>query len=245
VHGAPLLPHQLQAASWLRSMWLHRRAAVLADDQGLGKTASTAAYIASLLHEFHVTSPVLVVAPLAMLSFWEGACLLCVPYRAGLGAACCCARRERCSAACVFLLLLSLLLPFAPGELAFWLPLESHVVTYSGSVSARAVLQVRVCVCVSIGGVACMLACVVTLARCHAVPDNAVSRPAILTHTHNVQEHELWLQPSSMDAKAGFNSSATSRAGLSTRTPKPDVVLTTYEVVCSGMARGSVTACRG
>lgn len=72
MHGAPLLPHQLQAASWLRSMWLHRRAAVLADDQGLGKTASSVTYIASLLHEFKATSPVLVVAPLAMLTFWEG-----------------------------------------------------------------------------------------------------------------------------------------------------------------------------
>lgn len=37
-----------------------------------------------------------------------------------------------------------------------------------------------------------------------------------------------------MDAKAGFNSAASSRAGLSGKVPKPDVVLTTYEVVCSG-----------
>lgn len=72
VHGAPLLPHQLQAAAWLRAMWLQRRAAVLADDQGLGKTASAAAYIASLLQELKVTAPVLVVAPLATVSFWEG-----------------------------------------------------------------------------------------------------------------------------------------------------------------------------
>lgn len=49
-----------------------------------------------------------------------------------------------------------------------------------------------------------------------------------------VQEHELWLQPSSLDAKAGFSSNACSRAGLNGRVPKPDVVLTTYEVVCSG-----------
>lgn len=73
VHGAPLLPHQLQACAWLRSMWLQRRAAVLADDQGLGKTASAVAYIASLLQEFKSTAPVLVVAPLATLNFWEGA----------------------------------------------------------------------------------------------------------------------------------------------------------------------------
>jgi hypothetical protein len=54
-------------------MWLQRRAAVLADDQGLGKTASAVAYVASLLQEFKSTAPVLVVAPLATLNFWEGA----------------------------------------------------------------------------------------------------------------------------------------------------------------------------
>lgn len=54
------------------------------------------------------------------------------------------------------------------------------------------------------------------------------------THGPPVQEHELWLQPPSMDAKAGFSSAASSRAGLSAKVPKPDVVLTTYEVVCSG-----------
>lgn len=74
VHGAPLLPHQLQAAAWLRASWLQRRPAVLADDQGLGKTASAVAYIASLLQELKATAPVLVVAPLATLSFWEGVC---------------------------------------------------------------------------------------------------------------------------------------------------------------------------
>lgn len=75
MHGAPLLPHQLQATAWLRSMWLQCQAAVLADDQGLGKTASAAAYIGSLLAEFKCTAPVLVVAPLATISFWEGALL--------------------------------------------------------------------------------------------------------------------------------------------------------------------------
>jgi hypothetical protein len=49
-----------------------------------------------------------------------------------------------------------------------------------------------------------------------------------------VQEHELWLQPSSMDAKAGFCGATSSRAGLNVKVPKPDVVLSTYEVVCSG-----------
>lgn len=53
-------------------MWVAKRPALLADEQGLGKTASCVAYIASLLAEFKVTAPVLVVAPLSMLGFWEG-----------------------------------------------------------------------------------------------------------------------------------------------------------------------------
>jgi hypothetical protein len=45
----------------------------------------------------------------------------------------------------------------------------------------------------------------------------------------------MWLQPSSMDGKVGSGSAAgaSGRAALPTRVPKPDVVLTTYEVVCS------------
>lgn len=72
VLGAQLQPHQLSALQWLRSMWVAKRPAVLADEQGLGKTASCIAYLSALLHEFHATSPVLVVVPLSMLGFWEG-----------------------------------------------------------------------------------------------------------------------------------------------------------------------------
>jgi SNF2 family DNA or RNA helicase len=72
IHGTALQRHQLSALQWLRTMWLAKRPAVLADEQGLGKTASCIAYIASLLAEFKATAPVLVVVPLAMLGFWEG-----------------------------------------------------------------------------------------------------------------------------------------------------------------------------
>lgn len=73
VCGAPLQPHQLTALDWLRTMWVNRLPAVLADEPGLGKTASTIAFMASLLKEFHVTSPLLIVAPQSMLECWEGA----------------------------------------------------------------------------------------------------------------------------------------------------------------------------
>jgi hypothetical protein len=72
VSGPPLLPHQLQALQWMREMWVQRRAAVLADQQGSGKTASCIAYLSCLINEFNVTRPVLIVAPLSMLRFWEG-----------------------------------------------------------------------------------------------------------------------------------------------------------------------------
>jgi SNF2 family DNA or RNA helicase len=72
IYGTQLQRHQLSALQWLRSMWVAKRPALLADEQGLGKTASCVAYIASLLAEFKVTAPVLVVAPLSMLGFWEG-----------------------------------------------------------------------------------------------------------------------------------------------------------------------------
>jgi hypothetical protein len=65
-------------------MWLSKRPAVLADEQGLGKTASCIAYIASLLAEFKVTAPVLVVVPLSMLGFWEGE-----PVQASIAGLCC------------------------------------------------------------------------------------------------------------------------------------------------------------
>lgn len=75
--------------------------------------------------------------------------------------------------------------------MAFWAPPETHVVTYSGSVAARNILQ----------------------------------------------ENELWLQPSSLDGKVGSSgsSSTVGRGALPNRVPKPDVVLTTYEVICSDM----------
>lgn len=71
-HGTQLQRHQLAALQWLRSMWVAKRPAVLADEQGLGKTASCIAYIAALREDFKATAPVLVVVPLSMLGFWEG-----------------------------------------------------------------------------------------------------------------------------------------------------------------------------
>jgi len=47
-----------------------------------------------------------------------------------------------------------------------------------------------------------------------------------------LHDHELWLQPSSMDGKVSSMGPG-GRAALPTRVPKPNIVITSYEVVCS------------
>ena len=46
---------------------------MLADEQGLGKSASVLAFLQSLRADFACPGPVLLVAPAASLPFWEGA----------------------------------------------------------------------------------------------------------------------------------------------------------------------------
>lgn len=70
VGGARLHPHQLAGVNWLRAMWAGGRNTVLADDAGLGKTATAVAFLACLLQEFRVAAPLLVVAPAAVLDQW-------------------------------------------------------------------------------------------------------------------------------------------------------------------------------
>ena len=47
---------------------------MLADEQGLGKSASVLTFLQSLRADFSCPGPVLLVAPAASLTFWEGAC---------------------------------------------------------------------------------------------------------------------------------------------------------------------------
>lgn len=49
VGGGRLHAHQLQTADWLRGMWAKGEHAVMADGNGLGKTASLVVYLQSLL----------------------------------------------------------------------------------------------------------------------------------------------------------------------------------------------------
>ena len=73
-------------------------AAILADDQGLGKTATAVAFIQALRHEFKVCGPMLVVVPQSALGFWE-------------------------------------------GEFTFWAGQGCNVVPYAGSTAARALIH--------------------------------------------------------------------------------------------------------
>lgn len=63
-----------QAINWLRRQWSEGNNAVLADEQGLGKSASVLTFLQSLRADFSCPGPVLLVAPAASLTFWEGAC---------------------------------------------------------------------------------------------------------------------------------------------------------------------------
>lgn len=62
-----------QAVNWLRRQWSEGNNAVLADEQGLGKSASVLAFLQGLRADFACPGPVLLVAPAASLPFWEGA----------------------------------------------------------------------------------------------------------------------------------------------------------------------------
>lgn len=62
-----------QAINWLRRQWSEGNNAVLADEQGMGKSASVLAFLRSLRVDFACPGPVLLVAPAASLPFWEGA----------------------------------------------------------------------------------------------------------------------------------------------------------------------------
>jgi len=62
-----LRPYQARGVSWIRFLSDHGFGALLADDMGLGKTIQTIAWILGLERKF----PVLVVAPLTLLSNWE------------------------------------------------------------------------------------------------------------------------------------------------------------------------------
>ena len=61
-----------QGINWLRESCLEGLSAILADEQGLGKSASVVTFILSLRHEFNSLGPMLVIMPPARLAFWEG-----------------------------------------------------------------------------------------------------------------------------------------------------------------------------
>ena len=49
VTGGKLFPHQLAGVSWLRRQWVDGHHAVLADDSGMGKTATVVAFLKCIL----------------------------------------------------------------------------------------------------------------------------------------------------------------------------------------------------
>ena len=72
--GGTLHPHQMEALNWLQEQWTEGNNAILADEPGLGKTATTLAFFALLRTNYSCPGPVLVITPAAALQFWEGEC---------------------------------------------------------------------------------------------------------------------------------------------------------------------------
>lgn len=72
--GGEFRPHQCEAINWLRKEWSEGNNAVLADEGGLGKSATVLAFLQSLRGDFGCPGPVLIVAPAAALAFWAGEC---------------------------------------------------------------------------------------------------------------------------------------------------------------------------
>ena len=62
----------LQAANWLRKLYLKSQSSILADEAGLGKTASVVVFMQALRHEIKINRPILIIVPQASLAFWEG-----------------------------------------------------------------------------------------------------------------------------------------------------------------------------
>ncbi len=67
-----LMEHQLEGVNWLRKHWAVREHCMLADDQGLGKTATVLTFLRSLGVDFGCPKPMLIIAPSSSLVFWEG-----------------------------------------------------------------------------------------------------------------------------------------------------------------------------
>ncbi|KAL3149213.1 hypothetical protein ABBQ32_002039 [Trebouxia sp. C0010 RCD-2024] len=72
IRQGQLYPHQLEAINWLRQRWVQGMNAVLADDQGLGRTATVITFLQCLRHEFHSPRPVLLATQGSELKMWEG-----------------------------------------------------------------------------------------------------------------------------------------------------------------------------
>lgn len=70
--GIQLLPHQKSGVGLMAQLWQNGwHGILLADDMGLGKTLQTLTFVAGLKKSCAIKSPVLIVAPTALLTNWQ------------------------------------------------------------------------------------------------------------------------------------------------------------------------------
>lgn len=76
---AALRPYQARGVAWMKFLTDHGFGALLADDMGLGKTVQTIAWILLNRSNCSAAAPVLIVAPLTLLSNWRHECVKFAP----------------------------------------------------------------------------------------------------------------------------------------------------------------------
>ncbi|KAL1917321.1 uncharacterized protein VTP21DRAFT_4977 [Calcarisporiella thermophila] len=68
-----LRPYQLEGVNWLLFCWFKRQSSILADEMGLGKTVQSVTFLNEIYHQYKVTGPFIIVAPLSTVPHWERA----------------------------------------------------------------------------------------------------------------------------------------------------------------------------
>ena len=69
--GNRLRSYQVEGANWMIWNWTNGRNSILADEMGLGKTIQSKMFMYTLLKNYKMKYPFLVVAPLSTIPHWE------------------------------------------------------------------------------------------------------------------------------------------------------------------------------
>ena len=69
--GGILRDYQLEGVNWLLAAYAKDNSCILADEMGLGKTIQTIAFLGTLVEEYSVFGPFLIIVPLSTMAAWQ------------------------------------------------------------------------------------------------------------------------------------------------------------------------------